>query len=267
MLLETAVEASQLGGQVILENLDRLSPLSTKRKAAFDYVTEVDRQSEATIVQLIRQRFPQHGFLAEESGASSGTSSYRWIIDPLDGTTNFIHRFPFFAVSVALEHDGELVVAAVHDPWRRETFFAELGKGAFLNGRRIEVSNAKALDRSLIGTGFPFRSKHLIEPYLEVFRKIFARASDVRRAGSAAIDLASVAAGRLDGFWELNLGYWDIAAGVLLIREAGGQVSDLSGGPLDMDKGNIIASNGRFHQDLVDIVWSVFRSVLLDEPE
>jgi myo-inositol-1(or 4)-monophosphatase len=260
-LLQTAIDASRLGGEILLENLNRLAPLVAEVKGAFDYVTEVDRQSEQAIVDLIRERFPGHSFLAEESGTSSHEADYRWIIDPLDGTTNYIHGFPVFAVSVAVERRGEIVAAAVHDPMRQETFSAEAGKGSFLNEQRISVSRTAEISRCLVGTGFPFRTKHLIEPYLAVFRKVFAMASDVRRAGSASLDLAWLAAGRLDGFWELNLSYWDIAAGMLLIREAGGKVSDLAGGPIDVTKGNIVASNGLIHQWLVDTVWSVFREV------
>lgn len=262
MLLDTAIEAAHLGGKVLLESLDRPSPLAAEKKGAFDYVTEVDHRSEAAIVRLIRERFPDHGFLAEESGARQAEAEYRWIIDPLDGTTNYIHRFPFVAVSVAVEHRGEIVVGVVYDPLRQETFSAEAGRGAFLNQEPIAVSRTVDFGRSLIGTGFPFRAKQLIEPYLESFHQVFLQASDVRRAGSAAIDLASVAAGRLDGFWELNLSYWDIAAGILLIREAGGQVSDLSGGPLDVGKGDIVASNGLIHRRLVDILWPPFQKRL-----
>ncbi len=264
MLLQTAIEASRLGGRILMENLGRLVPLVAEEKGAFDYVTEVDRQSEEAIVRLIHERFPDHGIMAEESGQSAEEADYRWIIDPLDGTTNFIHGFPVFAVSVAVEHRGRVIAGAVHDPLRQETFYAEAGKGAYWNEQKISVSRTRDFRRCLIGTGFPFRTKHLIDPYLTVFKKLFAEVSDLRRAGSASIDLAAVAAGRLDGFWELNLSYWDIAAGILLIREAGGQVSGLSGGPLDVMGGNIVASNGLIHQRLVDIVWSVFRDVAID---
>jgi myo-inositol-1(or 4)-monophosphatase len=229
---------------VLLEHLGRLRKEEVSSKAAADFVTVADTESQKAILEVLRQRFPEHHVLSEE-GVSETPKGYRWVVDPLDGTTNFIHGFPMFCVSVALELDGQAVVGVVYDPVRDELFSALRGQGAWLNGRPIRVSSLGAGQRALLATGFPFRMKELIGPYLEVFREVFLQVGDLRRAGSAALDLAYVAAGRLEGFFELGLKAWDVAAGGLLVKEAGGLCTDLSGGPRYTETGNIIAANGQ----------------------
>ncbi len=204
-------------------------------------------------MKLIHERHPEHAILAEESGGIAETRDYLWVIDPLDGTKNYIHGFPVFAVSIALQFKNELQVGVVFNPVRDELFYAEKGKGAFLNDAPINVSATADFSQCLLATGFPFRAKHLTEPYLAIFKELFYQVSDFRRAGAAAIDLAYVACGRLDGFWELTLNPWDIAAGILLIEEAGGKVTDLWDGNTYLKKGHIVASNGLIHEQITEI--------------
>jgi myo-inositol-1(or 4)-monophosphatase len=256
-----AVEAVQLAGVYVLENLGSLSKNEISSKQASDFVTRVDNDSEEIIINTIRQVYPDHAFLAEESVKEAGRE-YRWIIDPLDGTTNYIHEFPVFSISVALEHQGEIIIGVILDPSRNELFTAAKGKGAFLNGKPIYVSDAKDLGTSLISTGFPFRRKDLIEDYLNVFRNIFDKVSDMRRAGSAAIDLAYLAAGRCDGFFEIGLGAWDIAAGSLLIHEAGGIVTDFGGGHNYLATGNIVAGTPVTQEKILKEVQNIFKGIL-----
>ncbi|MEM9058608.1 MAG: inositol monophosphatase family protein, partial [Pseudomonadota bacterium] len=200
---------------------------------------------------VAQQLRADHGFLGEESGRSGGNDEYLWIIDPLDGTTNYLHGFPVFAVSLALKVKGRLEHAVVYDPLRQETFTASRGTGALLDGRRIRVSGRKGLDGALIGTGFPYREGDDIDRYLGMFRRVMTRAAGVRRPGAAALDLAYVAAARLDGFWELNLKPWDIAGGSLLIREAGGMVSDIDGAETYLDSGNVVAGSPKVFKELL----------------
>ncbi len=228
-MLNIAVRAARTAGNVITRSMARLDSISIEAKDRNDFVTEVDREAENAIIGILRKAYPRHGILAEESGQSDG-DDYQWIIDPLDGTTNFLHGFPQFAVSIALRHKGRLEQAVVYDPLSQELFTATRGDGAYLNDRRIRVSNRKGLEGALLGTGFPFKAQHHLETYLDMFRALFPQSAGIRRAGSAALDLAFVAAGRLDGFWEIGLSTWDMAAGVLLIQEAGGLSSDFSGG-------------------------------------
>jgi len=256
--LGTAFRAAMLAGEYILENLGRISNEDIDTKQASDFVTRVDKVSEQLIINTIKQNYPDHHFLAEESVKDSATGEYRWIIDPLDGTTNYIHAYPVFSVSIALERKSELVLGVVYDPLRNEIFTAEKGTGAFLNGKKVNVSTVTDLRNSLIATGFPFRRKELIDPYLRLFRNIFERVSDIRRAGSAALDLAHIAAGRYDCFFEIGLSPWDIAAGSLLISEAGGIVTDFGGGPDYMLTGNIVCGNPFLHGDILTDVKDVF---------
>jgi myo-inositol-1(or 4)-monophosphatase len=255
--LQTAIEAARLSGKILIEKLSQRRTIA--RKQEFDFVTEVDRQSENAIIEFIRQRHPQHGFFAEESGGAGQQSDYLWIIDPLDGTKNYIHGFPMFAVSIALAHRGSLLVGVVLDPLRGELFHAERQVGAFLNGQRIQVSRNRDLSQCLIGTGFPFRAKHLTEPYFKAFISLFHNISDFRRAGAAALDLAYVACGRLDGFWEVTLNAWDIAAGALLIAEAGGKITDLWGGDSHLHGGHVAASNGLIHSAILAATGEPFK--------
>lgn len=260
--LETAVKAALLAGEVVMRNLGGLSPSDVQAKRAADFVTRADRESEQAIKSAISRSFPGHSFLAEESAGQPGQSEYRWIIDPLDGTTNFIHGFPVFAISVALEHRGEVIAGVVLDPSREELFTAEKGKGAFLNSRPLSVSPVASMADSLITTGFPFRKKDLVDVYLDAFKRVFLRVSGIRRAGAAAIDLAYVAAGRCEGFFEIGLSPWDIAAGDILIREAGGVISDFAGGAVHLETGNVIAGNPAAHAELLGEVGEAFRGVV-----
>jgi len=241
-MLNIAVRAARSAGNLITRNIDRLDQLTIQTKERNDFVSEVDRQAEQEIIQVLRKAYPGHAILAEESGAHGG-DDYEWIIDPLDGTTNFLHGFPQFAVSIALRHKGRLEQAVIYDPLRQELFTATRGAGAHLNERRIRVSTRRTLDGALLGTGFPFRQQQHLDAYLGMFRSLFPMTAGIRRAGSAALDLAYVACGRLDGFWEIGLSAWDMAAGVLLIQEAGGLSGDLSGGHDHFSDGNIVSAN------------------------
>ncbi len=254
--LGTAFRAAMLAGEVIQANLGSISKSDIDVKQASDFVTRVDRESEEIIINTIRNKFPDHNFLAEESLQETG--QYLWIIDPLDGTTNFIHQYPAFSVSIALKYEGEIILGVVYDPLRHELFTAEKGKGAYLNGKRFSSSSISSLTGSLIATGFPFRKKEVIDDYLTLFKNIFNQVSDIRRAGSAAIDLAYVACGRCDGFFEIGLSPWDIAAGSILIQEAGGLITDFSGGNDYLLTGNIVASTALIHEKLLNEVKTVF---------
>jgi myo-inositol-1(or 4)-monophosphatase len=234
-------------------------------KGEFDLVTEADRASEKLVVERLQSRFPQHGIVAEEGGGHTSPSEYRWYVDPLDGTTNFAHSFPIFNVTLALERAGEMVVGVVFDPIRQEMFTAERGSGAWLhdglndgqNNRRIGVSSVSRLDSSLLCTGFPTRRRHL-NVNVHFYHQLAMATHGVRRTGSAAIDLAWVACGRLDGFWEFGLKPWDMAAGRLLVAEAGGRVSDMHGRPHDFDSPHLLADNGHLHEQIVEIFGEVF---------
>ncbi|MEJ2695299.1 MAG: inositol monophosphatase family protein [Candidatus Sulfobium sp.] len=260
--LKIAVSAARLAGDIIIKNLGGLSKEDVQNKQAFDFVTKVDRWSEAVIMQTIREKFPSHRFLTEETLKQDDTGDFRWIIDPLDGTTNYIHGYPMFSVSIALEYERELVIGVVFDPVRDELFHAVNGKGAFLNNRKLWVSETTEPEKSLIATGFPFRAKEMIDLYLRAFKRVFEEVSDIRRAGSAAIDLACVAAGRFEGFFELKLSPWDIAAGSLLIAEAGGMITDFGGGTDFLSTGNVVAGNRYVHPEILKKIKDVFRGTV-----
>ena len=252
--LNIAVKAARRGGQVISRASRDISQLTVSTKQQSDYVTEVDRTAEAEIIAVIREAYPDHSILAEESGALSGRageSEYKWIIDPLDGTTNFIHGFPQYAVSIGFAHKGVMTHAVVFDPTRNELFTASKGSGAYLNDTRIRVSKRAKLDESLIGTGFPYRMFDHIDAYLAIFRELAQKTAGMRRPGAASLDLAYVACARLDGFWELGLAPWDIAAGSLLITEAGGLISDFSGESAYMNTGNVIGGTPKIFAQLL----------------
>ncbi len=240
--LNIAIKAARKAGNLILRRMDRLDSQNVTLKGKNDYVSDVDRQAEDEIVAVLRKAYPSHGILAEESGQQHG-DDWQWIIDPLDGTTNYLHGFPQFAVSIALAQRGRLEAGVVYDPLREELFTTSRGAGAFLNDRRIRVTQLKGLEGALLGTGFPFRTQQHLTAYVEMFKALHHGTAGIRRAGSAALDLAYVAAGRLDGFWEIGLSRWDMAAGVLLVREAGGMVCDFGGGDDFLDTGNIVAGN------------------------
>ena len=256
-MLNTAVKAARRAGSVINRASLDLSQIKVGLKQQNDYVTEVDRAAEATIIETLREVYPTHAILAEESGninPDEDTSEYQWVIDPLDGTTNFIHGFPQYAVSIALLHKGVPVQAVVYDTNRNELFTASKGVGAFLNEKRIRVTNRTKLEESLIGTGFPYRVFEHVDAYLEIFKEMTKRSAGVRRPGAASLDLAWVAAGRLDGFWEFGLAPWDMAAGALLIMEAGGLVSDLSGESNYLVTGNIVGGTPKVFNQLLQII-------------
>ena len=249
-MLNTAVKAARRAGTIINRASQNLDILAVTEKAANDYVSEVDREAEQAIIRILLEAYPAHSVLAEESGAS-GKSEFQWIIDPLDGTTNFLHGFPQYAVSIALAHKGVLSQAVIYDPVRNDLFTASRGRGAYLNDKRLRISKRIKLQKSLIGTGFPFREFAHIDTYLAMFRDLTQKTSGLRRAGAATLDLAYVAAGRLDGFWEFGLSPWDMAAGSLLITEAGGLVGDLEGNGGYLESGNIVAGNPKIFAQLV----------------
>ena len=223
-------------------------------KGEINLVTEADRLSEALIIERIRKAFPDHGILAEESPETANGSGFRWIIDPLDGTTNYAHGYPVFCVSIALEVGGMVRLGAVYNPMLAELFVAEKGEGAFLNGRRLAVSRTAELSRGLLATGFPYDIREDRNNNINYFNVMAMHAQAIRRTGSAALDMAYVAAGRFDGFWELKLMPWDTAAGWLLTAEAGGTVTDLQGGPYQLHSPHILASNGSIHGELADLL-------------
>lgn len=242
-----------------------------KRRIGFEYkgdvdlVTEADRASEKLVVSRIREQFPAHDIMGEEGTRHDSGSDYKWYVDPLDGTTNFAHGFPVFCVSLGLEFKGELVAGVLYDPTRDELFTAEQGSGAYLNGARIHVSNTQELCESLLATGFPSHKRHK-NPNIYFYHTITLRSHGVRRAGSAALDLANVAAGRVDGFWEFNLNPWDTAAGVVLVREAGGTVTRMDGTPFRIDSRETLASNGIIHQEVMDTMADIFAGRNLEPP-
>ncbi|TSA18763.1 MAG: inositol monophosphatase [Betaproteobacteria bacterium] len=252
-MLNIAVKAARRAGAIINRAAMDIDALTVSTKRHNDFVTEVDQAAEQAVIQILLKAFPDHAILAEESGAQ-GKSDYLWIIDPLDGTTNFIHGFPQYCVSIGLRHKGVVTQAVIYDPGRNELYTASRGHGAYLNDRRLRVSKRKQLDDALIGTGFPFREIGQIADYMPVLRQVMAQTAGVRRAGAAALDLAYVAAGRLDGFWEIGLAPWDMAAGSLLIQEAGGLVSDFDGNGNYLDAGNIVAGTPKVFAPLLQIV-------------
>jgi len=252
-LLNIAVRAARAAGEVIIRSLNRLESLTITSKGRNDFVSEVDHAAEAEIIKLIRKNYPNHAFLAEESGRS-GDSDTVWIIDPLDGTTNFLHGFPTFAVSIACQIKGKLEHGVVYDPISQEIFTASRGGGAHLDNRRIRVSKQRGLEGALIGTGFPYRANaKYLDSYLLMLRAVMEHTAGVRRPGSAALDLAYVAAGRTDGFWEIGLAPWDTAAGTLLIQEAGGRIGTLTGGEYTQG-GNVLAGSPKVYAALVELL-------------
>jgi myo-inositol-1(or 4)-monophosphatase len=254
--LNIAIKAARRAGQIINRASLDVDKLKVTVKQQSDFVTEVDRAAENAIIEVLREAYPHHGILAEESGLADSTadSEYQWIIDPLDGTTNFIHGMPQYAVSIGLAHKGVMTQAVVYDPNRNELFTASKGGGAFLNDKRIRVSKRVRLDEALIGTGFPYRVFDHIDTYLTIFKEVAQKTAGMRRPGAASLDLAWVACGRMDGFWELGLSPWDIAAGTLLITEAGGLIGDLSGEADYMKTGNLVGGNPKIFGQLIQLI-------------
>ena len=247
-LVNIAVSAARLAGNFIMRNAERVEQLQVERKGRNDFVTQIDRGAEREIIAQIHKHYPDHAILGEESGESVnyGKSEVVWIIDPLDGTTNFLHRLPHFAVSIGVQVKGVLMHGVVYAPCTQDLYTASRGEGALLNNRKIRVSQCKDLDQALVGTGVPLREEKLDE-YLPQLRNVVSKTAGVRRAGAAALDLAYVAAGRLDAFWELNLKPWDVAAGIVLVQEAGGVVSEIYGSEDPLKTGNILAANTKLH--------------------
>src|SRR2546421_7719258 len=250
-MLTIAVRAARRAGSIINRASLNGGALNVRSKRVNDFVTQVDQAAEEAIIEIVRKAHPDHGFLAEESGRAAGAAEYVWIIDPLDGTTNFIHGFPQYCVSIAVQHRGALAHAVIYDPVKNELFTASKGRGAFLNDRRIRVSKCLRLGDALVGTGFPFKELNRVELYLRQLRTMMEKSSGVRRAGAAALDLAYVACGRLDAFWEMGLAPWDMAAGALLIQEAGGLVGDLQGDSGYLEKGDMVAATPKVFPGLL----------------
>jgi myo-inositol-1(or 4)-monophosphatase len=252
--LEAAMAAARLGGSVLRDYAARSGQIAIDLKGVNDYVTEVDRASEKAIFEYIRGVFPDHSILAEESPAEHRDKRYQWYIDPLDGTTNFIHGVPVYAVSVGLAVEGKMVAGAVYDPIRDEMFQALADGGAFLNKQRIQVSERESLKGGLLSTGFPFRAHGRLKEYMRCLETFILETAGIRRAGAASLDLCYTACGRYDGFWEMSLSSWDLAAGSLIVREAGGVVSDFLGRDGYLKSGNVVASNRRIHPAMLDII-------------
>ncbi len=256
-LKRTLFLALKKAGKLVRKSITRRKVIS--KKGEIDLVTEVDCAAERLIIRTIHRAFPDHSFLAEESGASlksgqGANSPCRWIIDPIDGTTNFAHSLPVCSVSIAYEEKGVVKLGGVYDPTRDELFFAEKGRGAFLNGTKIKVSKTKDLSEALLATGFPYDRRKDPDQYLRPFREFLMKAREIRRLGSAAIDLCYVACGRFDGYWEAKLSPWDKAAGMLILSEAGGKLSDYSGAPLTLPEPSMVASNGRIHKAILALL-------------
>jgi myo-inositol-1(or 4)-monophosphatase len=249
---QVALRAARAAGRI---HLKRLSRININRKSnSIDLVTEADRESEAAIIETIQRAFPTHAILAEESGASALTSDHRWIIDPLDGTTNFAHGFPMFCVSIAYERKGRVEFGIVFDALRRECFIATRGRGARLNGKPIHVTRTAMLSSALVATGFPYDRRERRRFYLCFWEAFMMRTQGVRRTGAAALDLCNVACGRTDAFWEFGLKPWDVAAGSLIVMEAGGSASNMDGTPLALGAGNIVASNRQLHREMLEVI-------------
>ena len=251
--LNIAIEAAREAGKIIFRNMSRVHSLNIKTKEKNDFVSEVDLQAEQEIIKVIHRVYPQHGILAEETGSrfSGKDDEYQWIIDPLDGTTNFLRGFPLYSVSIALKHKDRLEVAVIYDPFKDELFCAGRGNGASLNDRKIRVSKLPSFDGALLATGFQYKENQNIDTYMASLKDIMLQTSGIRRAGSAALDLAYVATGRVDGFWEFGLNTWDIAAGCLIVQESGGLVGDPEGGHTYLETGNIVAANSKIFRLLL----------------
>jgi len=255
--VNTAIKAAREAGNIIVRYVDRLDTLSIERKSRNDFVSEVDRAAEAAIIETLSKAYPDHDILAEESGLHEAGGEYQWIVDPLDGTTNYLHGYPNFAVSIACFYKGTPEHAVIFDPMRDELFFATRGQGAQMNNHRIRVSSMKSLNDSLLVTGFPFRDDQNVEEWIDAFRLLQPKTSGIRRPGSAAIDLAHTACGRFETFFELGLKPWDIAAGVLLVQEAGGIVTDWAGNQDFMQSGNIIAGGPAIQEQVTALLKTV----------
>lgn len=261
--LNIAVNAAREAGKIIFRNMGRIDSLSVHVKQKNDFVSEIDHQAEQEIITIIRRAYPHHGILAEESGQNDGNregDEYQWIIDPLDGTTNYLRGFPHYSVSIALRHKQRLEVGVIYDPFKDELFSAGRGNGATLNDRKLRVTKLVGFEGALLATGFPFRENQNIDSYLATLRELMLHTAGIRRAGSAALDLAYVAAGRFDGFWEFGLNIWDVAAGCLIIQEAGGLVGDHHGGHTHLDTGDIVAANPKIFRLMLNAIHTATKT-------
>ena len=252
-MLHTAVRSVREAGRVILMYLDQLDRLDISSKGRNDFVSQADIEAERAILEVLTRAYPDHGILAEESGSKAG-GEHTWVIDPLDGTTNFLHGFPVFGISVAVTRGDTIEHGVVYDPLRDEMFTASRGEGAQLNGERISVSTMRKLAPALLGTGFPFREMEVIEPWMRTFQALLPKTAGIRRSGAAAIDLAYVSAGRLDGFWEFGLQPWDVCAGALILAEAGGKGSDWDGSAMPFSGNRVLATNGHIHGEMLEVL-------------
>ena len=254
-MLNIAVRAARAAGDIIVRAMDRVDLLNITVKSRNDFVSDVDRQAEYEIINILQKAYPSHGILGEEHGEQGpADSEYTWIIDPLDGTTNYLHGFPFFAVSIGQLYRGKLERGVIYDPIKQELFTAQRGAGATLNNRRLRVTKQKGMQGALLATGIPFKDQSCIDAYLGMLKDLLKDAAGIRRAGSAALDLAYVAAGRFDGFWEIGLQPWDVAAGILLVQEAGGIVTDFEGGDKYLETGNIVCANPKLHAPMLELI-------------
>lgn len=259
-MLNIATRTARQAGDLIRRYVGDVDKVRVQLKDANDFVSEVDKQAEREIIQALRRAYPEHSILGEESGRHGDeTAEYQWVIDPLDGTTNFLYGLPHFAVSIGLKQRGRLFLGVIYDPLRDEMFAAVRGEGATLNNRKIRVSSRLSLDNALLATGVPFRANQNLELYLETLRVLVPGTAGVRRFGSAALDLAWVACGRYDGFWELGLQEWDLAAGALIIQEAGGLVGDLQGGSEHLVHGNLLAANPKVFKEMLQRLHPVIK--------
>ena len=252
-MINIAIRAARSAGNILLRYFEHTETLTITEKSKNEFVSEVDKAAEEAIIEVLRKAYPDHSILGEESGSHKG-NEYQWVIDPLDGTTNYLHGQPQFSVSIALKYRDQLEHGVIYDPLREEMFSATKGSGAFLNDRRIRVTQRKGLEGALIGTGFPYRDHSQLDAYLGMLKDMVQDTSGIRRPGSAALDFAYVAAGRLDGFWELGLSEWDFAAGALLVKEAGGTVTDISGGERFLESGNVIAGGLKTHAAMLQLI-------------
>ena len=257
-LLNIAINAARQAGDIIVRHMEQVDRLKITAKSSHDYFSEVDIKAEQMIISTIHKAYPDHSILAEESGTQERNEETTWIIDPLDGTTNYLHGFPFFCVSLAVKVKNRIEHGVVYDPLRHECFIASRGRGARVNDRRIRVSKQTMLNASLLGTEVPIKNESLAYKYLPTYEALFGKCASLRRTGSAALDLAYVASGRLDGFWGVNLNVWDIAAGTLLIREAGGLVSDPRGGEEFLKSGDVICGTPKVFKSLLQTIMPVF---------
>ena len=254
----TAREAACAGGRLLRQRFHENRPIRVESKGLHDFVTQVDRDAESVVLSVLRGRYPDHAIMSEEGSPDEAATDLRWVVDPLDWTTNFIHGVPTFGVSVALEGPDGLLAGAIHDPIRDETFHAHRGGGARMNDEPIGCAAPPGLQNALVATGFPFRELSRVGPYMKVFETFIRSTAGLRRAGAASIDLAYTACGRYDGFWEVGLSRWDVAAGVLIVREAGGRVTDLVGGDTTLDTGDIVAAGPALHQAMLEVTRVAF---------